>query len=288
MDEQSIIELKDVSFQYQDGEEFSLSEINLKIEKGDFIGIIGNSGAGKTSLTQVLSGVIPHHYRGDFYGMALVKGQDTLSLKPDELSQTIGSVFQDIDAQMVATIVEDELLFGLENFGVPRDEIEERLLEAMKLTGIEALRYRSIATLSGGQKQKVAIASIIALRPEILVLDEPTGELDPVSSRQIFEVLKELNETYGMTVIIVEQKVMLLAEYVKRLLVLEQGKIWMDGSVREVFKRRAELEKIGVHVPRVVSLHEQIQRKFGYDKDVTLTVDEAKQMVMEVTEDACI
>ena len=199
-----MIELKDFSFRYASGKRNALQNLNLTIEDGDFVGIIGNSGAGKSTLTYAINGIVPHHYRGDFYGSVMVNGLDTVDHSPEEIATHVGSVFQDVDAQMVTSMVEDELLFGLENFSVPREEIESRVTEALEQTGIPELRYRDLDTLSGGQKQKVAVAAILALRPRIIVLDEPTGELDPQSSEQIYSLLAQLNRQSGTTIIAVE------------------------------------------------------------------------------------
>ena len=166
----------------------ALSHINLSIERGDFLGIIGPSGAGKTTLACLFSGAIPHHYVGELSGTVQLFSHDTKALSLTDIARFVGLVMQDIDAQMVASVVEDELLFGLENFGVPAGDIPSRIEEALHRIGIESLRNRTIATLSGGQKQKVALAAIIALKPSVLVLDEPTCALDPASSRTIYEL----------------------------------------------------------------------------------------------------
>ncbi len=279
---EQMIHIEHLNYKYKQGNEFALRDIQLDIHKGEFVGIIGNSGAGKTSFTCALNGMIPHHYAGDFYGMVCIGGLDTVEVKPVELSRFVGSVFQDVDAQMVATVVEDEILFGLENFQIPYEEIEERIRFALQTIGIEELRYRTISTLSGGQKQKVAIAAMIALRPQLLVLDEPTGELDPISSRQIFEMLQMLNQTYRMTIVVVEQKIMLLCEYAARLLVFHEGSIAYDGQTREVLKHKKELEALGVNVPRIVSLADTLERR-GYPvASVPVNVAEARSMVEEV------
>jgi len=277
-----VITITNLNFKYEGSDHFALKDINFTVEKGDFVGIIGTSGAGKSTLTYVLNGIVPHHYPGDFYGSVMVNGMDTVEVRPEQLSAFIGSVFQDIDGQMVASVVEDELLFGLENFGVPRGEIETRLNEALETMGIANLRYRSISSLSGGQKQKVAIAAITALHPEVLLLDEPTGELDPQSSLQIFQMLKTLNRDYGMTVIIVEQKIMLLCEFVRRLVIMHAGEIVHQGPVRRVLQNAVDLEEIGVNVPRVVTLANQLREKGLYQGKLPLNLDEAEQMVKEV------
>ena len=159
-----MISIRGLRFQYKGAKRLALDTINLDIADGDFVGIIGTSGAGKSTLTYALNGIVPHHFTGDFYGQVLVDGMDSVDSSPEQLSAKIGSVFQDIDAQMVASLVEDEMAFGLENFGVPRAEIGGRIDEALAMVGIGPLRYRMIRSLSGGEKQKVAIAAIVALR----------------------------------------------------------------------------------------------------------------------------
>ncbi|MFI3324906.1 MAG: ATP-binding cassette domain-containing protein [Clostridia bacterium] len=280
-----MIKFTNFSFKYDGATDLALEQINLNINKGDFTGIIGSSGAGKTSLTYAINGVIPHFYKGDFYGEVLVSGLDTVNTQPEKLAKLIGSVFQDIDGQMVASIVEDEILFGLENFGIDKAEILPRLENALETVGISELRFRTIASLSGGQKQKVAIAAIIALKPEVLLLDEPTGELDPFSSRQIFEMLKILNEEYGITVIVVEQKIMLLCEFVKNLIVLNEHKIVASGLTKEVLKQSNKLEEFGINMPRVATLANILSEKGLYCGEIPTDLKSAKKMVEDILND---
>ncbi|MCR5499376.1 MAG: energy-coupling factor ABC transporter ATP-binding protein, partial [Acetatifactor sp.] len=174
-----MIDIQDLTFTYKDEPAPALSGISLTVTDGAFLGIIGPAGAGKTTLIRAVSGVIPHYYTGDYYGSIRVNGLDTVDTPLTDLSRLVGMVFQDVDSQIISSVVEDELLYGLENFGVPREEIPSRLEFALDRVGIADLRDRTIASLSGGQRQKVAIASVIALRPRVFVLDEPTGELDP-------------------------------------------------------------------------------------------------------------
>ncbi|MDF2986738.1 MAG: ABC-type cobalt transport system, ATPase component [Eubacterium sp.] len=277
-----MIEFRNFSFKYKNGEKNALSGINLSINKGDFVGVIGNSGAGKSTFTYAVNGVIPHHFEGDFYGEVIVNGEDTVEASPSKLALSVGSVFQDIDGQMVASVVEDELLFGLENFGVPHNEIETRISDILKMVGIEDLRYRNISTLSGGQKQKVAISAVVALMPDILVLDEPTAELDPQSSHQIFSMLRMLNEKMGITIIVVEQKIMLLSEFSKRLLIFNEGNIYLDGSPQEVLKDTSKLQEIGVNCPRVASLANILKDRKLYSGEVPVNIDGAEVMVRSI------
>ncbi len=247
----SIIEVKDVTFTYSGAQRHALERVSLAVAEGEFVGVIGPSGAGKSTLAGVMSGAVPHHFAGELYGACLVDGKDTCEVTLTDVSRLVGSVLQDIDAQFVASNVRDELLFGLENFGVTHDEIPARMQQAFETVGIEDLRDREIATLSGGQKQKVAIAAILALRPRVLVLDEPTAALDPVSSTLVFETLREVNRSAGITVVVIEQKVALLSEYCSRVVVFEQGKLIFDDTPRKVFSHGERLREIGVDSPRV-------------------------------------
>ena len=249
-----IIRIDHVSFSYGEASARALDDVTLSVSPGDFLGIIGPSGAGKTTLASAMSGAIPHHYTGPLFGSILVDGKDTCAVTLTDISQVVGSVLQDIDTQMVASVVEDEMLFGLENFGVPHSQIEERVIDALETVGIADLRERDIATLSGGQKQKVAIAAILALRPRVLVLDEPTAALDPASSRMVFETLRSINRELGVTVVIIEQKVALLSEYASRIAVMQGGRIALEGTPSEVFSHSAELRSIGVDSPRVTRI----------------------------------
>lgn len=281
----SIIEISHVTFRYGEaaaqGKEVpaALRDVSLRIGEGEFVGVIGPSGAGKSTLASVLSGAIPHHYRGELFGSTLVDGRDTCDVTLTDISQVVGSVLQDIDAQMVASVVEDELLFGLENFGVPHDQIEDRIARTLDTVGIASLRDREIATLSGGQKQKVAIAAILAMRPRVLVLDEPTAALDPASSALVFDTLRKVREE-GVTVVVIEQKVALLSEYCDRILVMSDGSLVLDGTPREVFAHADELRRIGVDSPRVARVYNSLARD-GLVRGATpcLTVPEAAKLV---------
>ncbi len=274
-----MIQIQDFSFTYKNGENPALQEISLTVPDGGFLGIIGPAGAGKTTLARAIAGIIPHHYPGDFYGSVTVNGLDTVDSTIVDLSRLVGMVFQDVESQIISPLVEDELLYGLENFGVPREEIPGRMEEALAKVGVSDLRERSIASLSGGQRQKVAIASIIALKPKILVLDEPTGELDPRSSRQIFSLLKELNEEQGITVILIEQKIMLLCEFARQLAVLSKGRIIRQGETRDVLSHADELQALGVNCPRVTTLSRMLSERTGTEQPVCINLDEAENMV---------
>ena len=283
-----MIQFDDCSFRYKGGEQYALRNISLEIADGEFAGVTGASGAGKTTFTYMVSGLVPHHFAGDFYGAVKVNGQDTVEVKPEILAQMVGEVFQDIDSQMVASVVEDEVLFGMENFGVPKEEIGRRLEETLSLLGIADLRRRQISSLSGGQKQKVAIAAILAMQPEIILLDEPTGELDPESSVMIFEILQKLNRDFGKTVVVVEQKIMLLCSYVHRVILLDHGKVAFDGPAASVAGAAALFREQGINVPRVTELGEKLAAAGVYGGPLPLTLDGGEQMAREVMADAYV
>ena len=274
-----MITIQDLSFTYKDEKNPALQEVSLTIPDGGFLGVIGPAGAGKTTLARAVSGMIPHLYPGDFYGSVSVNGMDTFEASLLDLSRQVGMVFQDVDSQLISPVVEDEMLYGLENFAVSREEIPGRIEEALQKVGIADLKERSIGSLSGGQRQKVAIASILALKPRVLVLDEPTGELDPRSSRQVFSLLKELNEEQGITVILIEQKIMLLCEFAKQLAVLSKGRIFRQGDTREVLADAEELLALGVNCPRVTTLSRTLSARTGEEQPVCINLDEAENMV---------
>ena len=289
-----LLELKDVSFKYvnrnkddsldsskaQDST-FALKDVSLSVESGEFVGIIGPSGSGKTTLASLFSGAIPHHYSGELLGSVKIAGQDTKNLALTNIACLIGSVIQDIDAQMVAANVEDEILFGLENFGVAHSEIPSRIDEALQIVGISDLRNRDLDTLSGGQKQKVAIAAILALKPKVMVLDEPTCALDPVSSKMIFSILKDLNKNFGITVVVIEQKVALLSEYCKRLVVLSNGTLSLDLPVGQALKNMDLLYSIGINYPRTTHLVNDLQRESVCSKsDLPVSVEDTVNTIV--------
>ena len=277
-----MIEIKDFTFRYRESDEPTVHDINLTIPDGAFVGITGAAGSGKSTLTYALNGIIPHCYPGDFYGAVTINGRDTIETSLTDLSRIIGSVCQDIDSQMVASVVEDEMLYGLENFGFDHDLIPEMMDSALEEMGIADLKERTIASLSGGQKQKLAIASILALRPEVLVLDEPTAELDPASSASVFALLKAYSRNHGTTVIVVEQKIALLSQFADMMVIVEEGQIRYAGSPAEVLAHSDDLLEIGVNCPRSTTLTNRLRDAGLYSGRICRNVAEACDALEEV------
>ncbi|MCK5176736.1 MAG: ABC transporter ATP-binding protein, partial [Candidatus Aenigmarchaeota archaeon] len=235
------IQINNLSFFYEnENKTCVLNNINLSIKKRDFAGIIGATGSGKTTFALCLNGLIPNSINGIFSGTVKIKGISTKKARIAELSKTIGLVFQDPDSQLFALTVFDEVLFGPENLGLDKNEIEKRANNALKMTGIYDLKNRETHSLSDGQKQKVCIASILAMDPEILVLDEPTAKLDYKSTKEIYEILRALNKK-GKTIILIEHKVEWLYNYANRIIVMNNSNFELDGKPNEIFKKSSYL-----------------------------------------------
>ena len=280
-EQDQLIEIKELSFTYQGAEKPALSELNFIVRKGEFIGITGATGTGKTTLSFCMNGVIPYFNEGTYTGDVLIKGRSIFDLTNQEIARWIGSVFQDPEAQLVSANVEEELAFGPENLCIPPNEIEQRISFALKAVGIENLRNSTIELLSGGQKQRVAIAAVLSMLPEIIILDEPTAELDPLGTDDVFSVLRRLNQEYGVTIIIIEHKVEYLAAFCNRLLIMDQGRIIFDDSPEQVFKGWSEINNLGIKLPQVTEFF----GKFLGDQSVTgklpVTLEQAKILATE-------
>lgn len=268
-----IIETKDLSFKYSGTGSYALRNVNLSISEGEFVVLAGRSGCGKTTLLRCLNGLIPHFYEGEFSGSVKVNGMDTSETPPHILAQVVGMVFQNPDNQLFALTVEADIAFPLENLGLPREVIMERVEWALKLLNIGDLRDRSPFELSGGQKQKVAIASVIAMRPKILLLDEPTSSLDPLSAKNLIDSILELNRRERLTIMISEHRLELLLPYADRFIIMDRGEIIYDGDPRAVLEK--DLLIYGVPTPKVSEVAKFIKAaESSLFAEIPLTVDE--------------
>jgi energy-coupling factor transport system ATP-binding protein len=280
-----ILRIENLSFRYKRGTVPALDGVTLSIGAGEFVGITGPAGAGKTTLLSCINGVIPHYYVGDLHGKVIVDGLDVAASNFRELASHVGTVFEDPDFQMVSISVEEEVAFGPENLGLPSREIEVRVQDALEKTRIPDLRERAISTLSGGQKQRVAISAVLSMLPQVLLLDDPTSELDPVGTQEVITALRELNRQVGITVIMVSQDVERLVENADRLLLLSGGRLLLDGPSREICLQHDVVEKAGVRVPQVtqfmISLLPHLNRSLQLET-VPLTVAEAASMLRKI------
>lgn len=230
------VELKNVSFKYATAKENTIRNASFKIEEGEFCALIGANGSGKTTICNLIRGFAPHFYTGDIEGELEIFGEKITEESLKMLSKEVGFVFQNPFVQISGSTetVFAEVAFGLENLGTPLDVINKRVNETLKLTGIDHLRDKNPTELSGGQKQRVALASILAMEPKIFVIDEPTSQLDPQGTEDIFEIIKLL-KSQGKTIILVEHKIELVAEYADHIIVLDKGEVVMDGTSQEIF-----------------------------------------------------
>lgn len=249
----SLIEFHNVTFSYgtEEGEEKVdvLEDLNLNIEKGSFVAVLGHNGSGKSTLAKLTNGILfPQH------GKVLVDGMET---KPDDsiydIRKKVGMVFQNPDNQIVASIVEEDVAFGVENLGIPPEECRRRVDEALKTVGMYEFREKAPHKLSGGQKQRVAVAGIIAMRPQCIVLDEPTAMLDPSGRAEVMETIKRLNREEGITIVLITHY-MDEAVQADRVIVMDSGVVKMDDTPKNVFSHVAEIKALGLDVPQATEL----------------------------------
>lgn len=278
----SVISLKNVSYRYPLEENQVIRDTTFEFEQGKVYGLIGENESGKTTLCNIIRGFIPELYRGELNGEVLVKGKPVSEYKPGELATIIGYSFQNPFVQIsgVKDNVYEEIAYGMENIGIPREEMIRRTNELVRLFHLETLVEKNPYELSGGQKQRVALASVIALNPEIIILDEPTSQLDPKSTEDIFEIISFLKEQ-GKTIILIEHKIDLVAEYCDEIVLMSRGQIVMSGDVRKVLQDPKVLE-YGGQLPQVVLYFlEQAKCNGQISEQIPLTVNEAYKWIKE-------
>jgi energy-coupling factor transporter ATPase len=280
----AIIETTNLTYTYPGGTRQSISDVSLTVDSGEFVLITGPSGCGKTTLCRCFNGLIPHFYQGEMKGELTVAGLKVKEHPTYELAQRVGLVFQNPENQLFALSVEKDVAFGLENLGVSREEMRKTVDWALQLTGINDLRERAPHELSGGQQQRVAIASVLAMKPQVIVLDEPTSFLDPLTARRIFEVIHDLNRNLGITVVLVEHRLDLTAKYADHIIVMDQGKILLDGDPHEIL-RSEEARLVGVGIPKATRLYQMLLKDGAKLGDVVpLSSDEMAALIKEALE----
>ncbi len=277
-----LICLKELSHTYKPGTPFAaraLAEVNLNIPRGQFVGLIGPTGSGKSTLVQHLNGLLKATS-----GQVMVDGQDLAARETrlKEIRQRVGLVFQYPEHQLFEETVARDVAFGPRNMGMPEDVALQRAEEAVKAVGLDyqALKDRSPFSLSGGQKRRVAIAGVLAMHPQVLVLDEPTAGLDPRGRTELLDMVADLHKQKGLTVILVTHSMEDVARLADRCVVMHRGRVVMDGSPREVFARGAELRQLGLDVPPTVQLMEQLRARGLAVPAVALTLAEARDAIL--------
>lgn len=276
-----MIRLENFSFTYAGGAGPALKELNFEIPTGEFWGLVGPNGAGKSTLCYALSGMIPHYFKGILEGEISIAGVDVPSSSLGELAGTIGLVFQNPFNQISGSryTVRGEVALGLENLGFPRREIEARVEAALLQSGLEDLAERSPYALSGGQQQRLAIASILVMQPEVLILDEPTSQLDPIGTNGVFALLNELVDQQDTTILIVEHKLERIAEFTDRVLVLDNGKLIANDAPRQVLTDSL-IPQIGVQPTRYTQAAVRAQQRglIAARSDLPVTLREARDV----------
>lgn len=277
-----IIEIKNLNFIYNPNTPFeskALDDVSISVEEGEFIGLIGHTGSGKSTLVQHLNGLIK-----PTSGEIIIDGTNISDkdVKLKSIRQKVGLVFQYPEYQLFEESVYKDIAFGPSNLGLDENEIDKRVREAMEVVGLdfESLKDRSPFELSGGQKRRVAIAGVIAMKPKVLVLDEPTAGLDPNGRDEILSEIHELFKREGITIILVSHSMEDVAKLVDRILVMHDGKIVMDDKTREIFKRSEELESIGLGIPQITRFMREFKALGNDVREDILTVEEAKEELL--------
>ncbi len=275
-----MIQLDHVTYNYPHTKHSALRDLSIEISEGSFVAIVGANGAGKSTLCAALAGFIPHHFRGELSGRVIVDGLDTATTPLAELVTRVGLVFQNPFTQLSGAklTVAEEIAFGLENLGVPRAEMLERVKAVLGLVGLTGLEGRSPYELSGGEIQRVALACILVMEPRVLVLDEPTAQLDPIGAHQLFSAIRALVSTRRLTVVMVEHKIEWLAAFADRIIAMQEGSIALDGAPRDVLTS-PQVEEMGVRVTHYTIAARRARETGLWQRDLELpaTLEEAVQ-----------
>ena len=274
------LKLENVNYKYPLEEKNTLKNINIEIKKGEFWAVIGKNGSGKTTLCNILRRFVPDFYKGELTGKITLEGKELKDYSQKEIVQKIGFVFQNPFTQIsgVKNTVFEEIAYGLENLGIEREIIISEVEKILKLLEIERLRDKNPYNLSGGQKQRVALASIIAMNPDILVIDEPTSQLDPKGTEDIFKIIN-LMANEGKTIILVEHKLELIAEYAQNILVLDEGEIILSGKAEEVLNNKILLEKeIGMTQYSILAYELEKARKVEFE-EIPITKEKTVELL---------
>ncbi len=277
-----IIEMIDINYRYPRTKRYVIEGLNLAIEKGEFFVLMGENGAGKSTLCEILNGIIPHSLGGRLKGKVLIDGIDTQESTIAQLSTKVGIVLEDPETQLFTSSVLNEVAFGPENLGVPAEEILERAHWALEVVGLAGFEERLPTSLSGGQKQRLAIAAAMTSRPSILVLDEATSQLDPLGVVEVMSVVRELNEKYGMTIVMATDQSEEVARVANRIAVLHEGKLVTLGTPRQIFADTGLFKRYMIRSPQVSQLGTRLQEAGCALPLFPITLDEAYDGVMQL------
>lgn len=266
-----LIKYNNFSFRYKRNETYQLNTINLKIKKNKFILLAGETGSGKTTLIRSMNGLIPQFYAGFYKGSVEVNGKDTVETPIPDLSTEIGIVFQNPENQLISMNVEHEIAFGMENLGVPREEMNKKIKEVIHLTEIEHLLDKAPFELSGGEQQRVAIASILVLEPKVLILDEPSSLLDPMMAKKIINLLKKIQTEKGTTIIISEHRMDLVIPVADEIILISEGKI-LEHDTKENAINKDNFQNLSINKPVIYSIFTQLKKEKLYNDKIPTSI----------------
>jgi energy-coupling factor transport system ATP-binding protein len=280
---EQIIKVENLTYAYPTSKDFVLKNISFTVNKGEVLAVIGPNGAGKSTLLKALNGLVPQFYGGKYGGRVVVSGFEVLNTPISKMSTKVGFVFQDPEDQIsgLALTVWEEVAFGLMMLGYPREEIDKRVKEAIEYVGLTGLEKRSPFELSGGQMQRLAIATVLALRPEVIVMDEPTAQLDPLGKYEVLSVIEKLAES-GSTIVLAEHEIEEVVYFADKMLLLDKGEAVAYGDTRKVVTMVEELKRRGVDPPSVTELTSLLKEKTGVDVALPVTLEEAVKIYSEL------
>jgi len=279
------IRIDDLWVRYREEEDYAVKGLSLRIDEGEFVILMGPSGCGKTTLCYTIMGIIPRVIKAEVKGSIKVFDLDPLTASPTDLAKYVTIVFQNPEMQLVTTSVYEEVAFPLENFGLPKDEIKRRVKEVLEVVGLSGLENRSPASLSGGQKQALAIASVLALRPRVIILDEPTSQLDPQGTKRVTDLILKLRREFDTTILAVEHRIEWAVEYVDRIAVMNEGRIVLEGDPKEVFSREIRPERAGFRPPQVSEIAYNLMRSGVNLPAIPISLREASNILRGVLDE---
>ena len=277
----SLIKFSNFHFRYKGNEEYALKNINLKIESNKFILLAGETGSGKTSLIRCMNGLIPQFYAGYYKGSVEISGKNTTETSISNLSKDIGIVFQNPENQLIAMNVEHEIAFGLENLGISRDVIKERIEEVVEITEIENIMDKAPFEISGGEQQRVAIASILVLEPKVIVLDEPTANLDPFFAQKIITLLKKIQIEKKITVIISEHRMDLIVPIVDDIILMKEGEVIAYDDKDKIISDDI-FENLNINKPKIYSIFNKLKKRNLFRQNIPISIQDAINLLKTI------
>lgn len=283
-EDRSLITINNLSYRYPLGSEDVLHDISFEIHEGECIVLLGENASGKTSLCKCLNGIIPQYERGYFRGEVLVDGMKSTEVSTASLAERVGIVLEDPESQLFTTKVENEVAFGPENLGIAPEEIRKRVDRCLEQVGLAGYQKRNPSELSGGEKQRLAIASALAMEPKLLILDEPSSQLDPVGSEEVFSLIEVLKKKRGMSILLASHKIDEALPFADRLMILKQGRLLAFDDPKTLIGKRTLFLESGLPLPCCIALADELKKQTGLDVGDFYSIEEAESVITGILE----